>query len=199
MGGWAILAIVIGFAVVSAISHVLKNQQQNAPPRRRELKRERRENVRVASDAEQDRFLAEIERLRKKAPPTAKPVPTVKPAKTKSPRASQAESKFDKLPVATIVSPQGTRASETRAITITPPSNVAAIAGIATIAGIMDVTKPADAGDASAAKMLGTGTAGRSRSTGFAKDLLGLLKQKNSMATAVVLQEILGPPKSQRG
>lgn len=199
MGGWVFLAIVIGIAIISAISHVLKNQQQAAPPPRRRQSesrpQKRPESVRVASETEQDRFLAEIERLRKKATTApSKAVPTVKPAKAK--KQATIALRLDQLPAATIAKSHG-RASETPSIPVDTPV-IPDLPRIAPIATILDVVKPLDAGDVSAAKMITGKAKAPPPSTKFSRDLTALLSGKMTVPMAVVLHEILGEPKCRR-
>src|SRR5215203_5516406 len=81
MIGWVFLTIFIALAVVSAISHMIKTQKEEIPPPRRRVRRDEDEQVvQRATPAEQDRFKAEIERLRRRpaGPPVAKAVPVVK-------------------------------------------------------------------------------------------------------------------------
>jgi hypothetical protein len=193
MGGWVIFAIFIGIALISALSHVLKGQQQSeqaARPRRKNAAKPR-QTVGVADDAEQDRFLAEIERLRKKSA-TPKPVAkAVKPAKRSAPSLRQ---KLEEIPAATVIPVVKAKDSSLPVMT---QGNVAVVAKIATIA---DVVKPAAAGTTTAGKISGGKSAKGAdvAASPFGDDLKKLLATKDAMPMAVVLAEILGPPKSRR-
>lgn len=198
--GWVFFAIFIGIALISAISHVLKNQQQSEPTPRRRTNR-RQDSIRVTTDAEQDRFLAEIERLRNKAASAPKAIPTVKP-KAQAKKSQRPSLRVEELPVAAVLPTPTTqpKPSSLSAPIVTPESTVAKVATIATIA---EIAKPIAAGGTTAGKMTSTGkTVGATSAapaTPFARELAALLKSKRSLPMAVVLQEILGPPKSRRG
>lgn len=195
-GGWVFFAIFIGIALISAISHVLKNQQQAEAPRRRQKQQRReQESVRVSSDADQDRFLAEIERLRRKAG-APKPVPTVKPVK--KPQRPAYVPKLEELPAAVVATSPPPPPKAAFGPIVTPASTTETIR---TIANITLVSKPAAAGSTTAAKMASTGTTMGGTTiaaTRFSRNLLALLQSKDALPMAVVLTEILGPPKSMK-
>ncbi|CAN5234100.1 hypothetical protein BH11PLA2_BH11PLA2_26000 [soil metagenome] len=211
--GWVFFAIFVGIAIVSALSHVLKNQQQADEPSKKSNKKRqpnREEKVRLSNDDEQDRFLAEIERLRKKATTgTAsgnKPIPTVKQAnpqvKKQQPKQTQSQirKRLDEIPAAVVI-PTGKPKPHT-ALTMSIPEmgTVATIATVHTIASIADVMKPTAAGGTTAGKM-NTAISATSRpdpTTPFGANLVALLKSGGSMPMAVVLQEILGPPRCRK-
>jgi len=195
-GGFVLLAIIVGIAVISLISRVLKSQENEPAKRRASRAPQRRyENLRVNSEAEQDRFLAEIERLRNKSA-SAKPVPTVKPQRKPAP---SPRLRFEDLPAAPVVGLSA--AAKAHALRFdspitSPPTSTATVATIATVA---EIHKPAAAGGTTAAKMASMSqTVKGADATPFSRDLLSLLQSQKAMPLAVVLQEILGPPKSQR-
>jgi hypothetical protein len=180
--GWVVFAIVIIIAIISAVSQVLKSQQDaSAPPRRRPKSSG---NVR-SSSGDIDRFLQEIDRLRKRPPgeaaaPAPKPkakkaspartsVPTVEPARPRRVE-SPVASRVDELPVASVVPPRVF--GPPRAASIAPP-----------VAAVAQVTSPLPR---------------RGPTTPFGKNLAAMLGTPQSVPMAFVLHEIFGPPKSQR-
>ncbi len=196
MGGWVFFAIIIGIAIISALSHALKGQQPEPTARRRTRPQQRRnEGVRVNSEDEQDRFLAEIERLRKKGA-NPKVVPVVKPKVVVKRASPSAQLRLDELPKAEVVPPV-VKQTSLNAPKSTPNSRVAEIATVATI---HTISAPLAAGSSTAAKMASMSqTMQNNAETPFSKELLTLLQSKRTMPLAVILHEILGPPKSQRG
>lgn len=202
--------IVILSAIIGAVSQVLKNQQQaeqTRAARARAAKRangdERREG-RGASDI--DRFLEEIDKLRRKsaaggiAPPPAAPVvppvarrpsrlesdvPTVAPArKTRT----AGEPSFNP-PVAPVIRSVPTSYAPAESLPRLEDLPVAPVVGpLPTTYTPSVVTRPKTlANPRPVAK------------TEFATQLATLLGTKNAVAMAVVLQEVLGPPKCKRG
>jgi hypothetical protein len=201
------VVIVVLSAIIGAVSQVLKNQQQaeqTRAARNRAANRtngdDRREG-RAASDI--DRFLEEIDKLRRKsaaggiAPPPAAPVapvarrvgrpepdvPTVVPAR--KPRAA-GEPTFA-APVAPVVRsvPTSYTAAPLPRFEDLP---VAPVVGPSAAYSPSVVTRPKVLADPRPVKK-----------TEFAAQLAALLGSKNALPLAVVLQEVLGPPKCKRG
>jgi len=183
--GWIVLAIVIIVAVISAVSQVLKGQQEAAAPPRRQRPRSSSGSVR-SSSGDIDRFLQEIDRLRKRpgeaAEPPAKPkakaratavpirqtVPTVEPARSRRVE-SQVAYRAEELPVAAVVPHPAAPKSAPQPVLITPT--------------IVAVGKIADT------------TGRREAQTPLGKNLAAMLSSPQAVPMAFVLHEILGPPK----
>jgi hypothetical protein len=198
---WAILAIIIISTVIGAVSKMFANiNEMNAAARQRPPAPHAGGTVRQAN-SDMDRFLAEIDRLRKKsaeappptpqaAPPAA--VPVVQPAKQpERPRtrvvAELAEPTLRPVPVA----PVGPEFAPPQAA---PPTPVGPLPGDAP-----KVVAPPSGTGAPATRV--TRIAGRPRpvaKTPFAKSLTALLASGQGPAMAIVLREVLGPPKSRK-
>jgi len=194
------LGIIVGISVLSWVfqqvkkaSEEQKRQQQVAAPQARRTGPK-------TGGSDIDRFLQEIDKLRAGGKPTpkaaAKPPPAPKPApqakkvrlgeqaaptfKTTAAPVAAVRSKTpapagpDDLPVATVVGPA--RSGTTVA---TAGTSVATIATVATIA------RPTDAGF-------------RVAKSAISSKITELLANPQSAAVAVALNEILGPPKSNR-
>ncbi|MBX3397749.1 MAG: hypothetical protein KF873_03340 [Gemmataceae bacterium] len=192
MNVWVVVIIIV-IAVVSAIAQTIKNQQEKeqTPRRRNNNSRANASGVKTGA-SDMDRFLQEIEKLRKRAAdggdepkkPTARPakttrgVPTVAPAK-KSKRdvpTIPVSRRIEDLPPATVVPPPPPTPFPVEAPT--PPPPVPALSLDRPM--VSKTTRPASA-------------------TPFAKNLFTMLGNKQSIPTIIVLQEIFGPPKSRRG
>jgi hypothetical protein len=153
------------------------------------------------ANSDMDRFLAEIERLRRKqslntdaptsssATPVAPVVQPVKPPDKPRPRvvaeladsaaASSAAAGFSTMPQA--------------------PTRAAPVAAQIEELPVAQVLRPSSSTGAPATKV--TKLVGRARpaaKTNFGKNLTALLGSGQGVAMAVVLQEILGPPKSKK-
>jgi hypothetical protein len=203
---WIVLIIVIISTVVGAVAKMLNNmnemnaQRNNRPPARAEGGGGGGGGGAVRqSNSDMDRFLAEIDRLRKKnadAPPpqpgqAAPAAPVVQPTK-------QPDRPRPRV-VAELAEPPARPGD--RDVGFGPPALPAATTGpkagdlpIATV-----VTPPSGTGAPAATRV--TRIAGRPRpvaKTPFAKSLTGLLNGGQGLAMAIVLQEILGPPKCQK-
>jgi hypothetical protein len=187
---WIVLIIIITIAVASAIAQAVKNQQEkdDAPPTRRRPTAREGEGVKTGN-SDMDRFLQEIEKLRKKSAdggderskPAAKPtraasVPTVAAKKSKRDVPTVAtKSRVERLPPAQVISePPPVPAppvaqSQPTTMPSPPPSPILSQRG---------VTQKAQ--------------------TPFGANLAALLKGKNNIAMAVTLNEIFGPPKSKQ-
>jgi hypothetical protein len=199
---WIIIAIVILSTVVGAVAKLLNSLNEMNAARARPGAAGGSEGggggsgsggggggtVLRQSGSDMDRFLAEIDRLRKKtaeAPPPppgqAPAAPVVQPEKRQDrPRPRVVAELADKIPdmgfpQAPPAAPTGPRPSDLPVATVvTPPSSTGAPA--------TRVTR----------------LAGRPRpvaKTPFAKNLTALLGTGQGLALAVVLQEVLGPPK----
>jgi len=207
---WVVLVIVIISTVVGAVAKMLNNMnemnaQRNARPPARAEGGGGGGTVRQSS-SDMDRFLAEIDRLRKKnadAPPPqpgqpAPVAPVVQPTKQPDrprPRvvaelaesASRPDHGFATPPTATQPPP----------LPPLPPLPTGPRAGDLPVAAV--VTPPSGTGAPVATRV--TRIASRPRpvpKTDFARNLTGLLNAGQGLAMAIVLQEILGPPKCQK-
>jgi len=198
---WIILAIVIISTIVGAVSKLINNlnEMNNANAARQRPALPPAGNrpaggggvVRQAS-SDMDRFLAEIDRLRKKtadAPPPAQnqapAVPVVQPVK-------QPDRPRQRVVAELAETPQKTDGGFTQsfptatAVAGSRPSDLPTIA----------VTAPSSGTGAPATRV--TRLASRPRpvaKTPFARGLTGLLNSGHGLAMAIVLQEVLGPPK----
>jgi hypothetical protein len=192
MNVWVVVVIIV-IAVVSAIAQTIKNQQEKdqAPRRRNNNSRANASGVKTGA-SDMDRFLQEIEKLRKRAAdggdepkkPAARPaksaraVPTVVPAKRSKREAPTVpvSRRIDDLPTATVVPPPPSTPFPVDLPT--PPPPVPALSLDRPM--VSKASSPATA-------------------TPFAKNLFTMLGNKQSIPTIIVLQEIFGPPKSRRG
>lgn len=202
--GPAIIIILI-VVVVGIVARVLNNLNEmnamkNRPPMRRpggSGKSDGEGGAVRQTKSDMDRFLAEIDRLRKKntdspppqanKPPPIAPVvqPAKQPQKTERPRARVVAE------LAEPVRPDTGFAQSFPAATTGPQPGDLPIATV--VAGSSGTGAPAT-------KV--TRIANRPRpiaKTPFAKTLTGLMNSGQGLAMAIVLQEILGPPKSQKG
>lgn len=140
-----------------------------------------------------DRFLAEIDRLRKKAQggavPVARPKPVVaRPVEPKPrqriemppgatiPTVSVARSRTDDVPVAWAVPVSGP-------VIVTPPGSVR----IEALEGTVKTVQAAGQ------------TTGKRVNSPFARQLTAVINGKQNVPMAIVLGEIFGPPKSRQG
>lgn len=202
-----IVAIVVITAVVSAIAQFLnKLNEANAPP-----PRAARGDAPRQAQKDMDRFLAEIDRLRKKstedaeptaAKPKAEPVPkpqlrpAIKPQREKSRQAK---------PVAEVVEPPKRKRVDLSPMdappipvlpgTLSPGKVDPASLPVASVVGaIPAATTGTGAPSATRVAKLPAlpGSKGRSK---LDTNLATLLASGNGMAMAVILKEVLGPPK----
>jgi len=219
---WIIIAIAVISSVVTLIMRLLNNlgemnAARNRPQPRPEVgaRREEREGGTVRQGkSDMDRFLAEIDRLRKKnanAPPPAPaaagkslPVaPVVQP--TKQPERPRARV------IAELAEPPrpdlgfGTpRPTDVGFGTPRPtgPAGPPAAPGNPSLPVATVVGAPAASTEPTTRVTRFTGRPRAAAKTPFAKALTGVLNSGQGLAIAVVLQEILGPPrckKSTRG
>jgi len=211
-----IVAIVVISAVVGAIAQFLnKLNEANAPPPRAE----RREAPRQ-TQKDMDRFLAEIDRLRKKnaenaeptaaapkaAPPPLKPVAKSKPQTSRSrpekskPRAvaevvDSPRRRVDSSPMAApplpvapgMLSPGGHVSPDALPVASVVGSGVAST-------GAPSATRVTKLGNLAALAAL-PGSKVRSQ---LGSNLSTLLGSGHGVAMAVILQEVLGPPKCKK-
>jgi len=159
-----------------------------------------------AATSEVDRFMQEINRLRERAgaPPAAKPaggtakvIPTVSPVRKKKRVSEESPSTF---PVTT--GQVATGQSLLPPPVATPPRDELPLATVVGTPRIVSVpaalpTSPPVVTKAVKAKsaMVDRGSAPASA---VGVQLMALLKDKKTMAAAMILQEVLGPPKSKR-
>jgi hypothetical protein len=196
---WIILGIVITVAVVSAIAQAIRKGQEDQPkdePRRRSTARSG-DGVRTGT-SEMDRFLQEIEKLRKRTneggdaqKPAAKParaasVPTVAPKKSQrsdSIPTVAPKRGIDRLPAAKVLSqPPLTRTSSTEPTQPSQPTLPT------------QPTMPS----APPSPILAGQKAAPKPTTPFGENLRTLLGSPGNIATAMVMNEIFGPPKSKQ-
>jgi hypothetical protein len=187
--GLIVLGVVILIAVVSAISQMVKSQEEANPRDRRPRGGRSGDGVRTSS-GDIDRFLQEIDRLRKKgapAPVAEKPRPVAKPARQAIPvveptrrrrEPEPAIPRGDDLPVAAVVPPA---ARQARAAKMAPPDpaqpHAQTIAGLGRVGGRPAAPVP---------------------QTEAGRQLIALLRNPQTVPLAVLLQEVLGPPKCKR-
>ena len=190
------LLIVVVSMVIGAVSQVLKVAQKAAPPPRA---RPRPAAARPAS-GEIDRFLEEIDRLRKKKaegaadrptsqPPVARPV---KVAKVLPPtEARRPKRRPDVPPVAKPAAPPPRLADLPMATPVVEPAAFvrSEVTAQPRLAALPKVTS----GPAVSASL------GQQRQNRFKRDLTALLASPQATPMAVVLTEILGPPKCRKG
>jgi hypothetical protein len=202
-----IVTIVIISAVVGAIAQFLnKLNEVNAPPRRPPGPRPEGGAVRQ-SDKDMDRFLAEIDRLRRKnqegtaeqPPAQARPV-----APPPAPRPTRQPERPRPRVVAELAEPPGgapRRRERTdaqgftapHAVPPSPPPPQTEELPVAT------VVRPGASTGAPATRV--TTLPQRDRptpKTDLAKNLTGLLNSGQGVAMAVILQSVLGPPRSKQ-
>jgi hypothetical protein len=205
-----IVAIVVITAIVGAIAQFLNKLNEASAP----APKARGGDAPRQGQKDMDRFLAEIDRLRKKNQPNAeepsaqKPKPPEVPKKPKSPNRSRPEKLKPVRPVAEAVEPPKRKRVDSTPMDL-PPLPVApgtlspgkvnpATLPVASVVGAIPtgasttgapsatvVTKlPALPGSKPQSKLDGT--------------LAGLLASRQGMAMAVILQEVLGPPKCKK-
>jgi hypothetical protein len=206
---WLPAVIIIIVVVVGVVAKVINNLNEmntmkNRPPMRRNGGSSRDDGEGGGSvrqtKSDMDRFLAEIDRLRKKnadsPSPSAQPkksapiAPVVQPAKqpqkTERPRARVVAELAEPPRQDTGFSPQA------------PAATTGPKAGDLPMATV--VTPPGGTGAPTTTKV--TRFANRPRpvaKTPFARHLTGLLNSGQGLAIAIVMQEILGPPRIKKG
>jgi hypothetical protein len=172
------IVIVVLSAIIGGLAQVLRNQQQTEQTRAATARAASRDAANQSGRAggnDIDRFLEEIDKLRKKpaseatgpaAPPpvarkVAKPVadvPTVEPRRPRTAEPPRSATRVEDLPVAPVVTP-ASKASLPFARPVVTPARDPAV------------------------------------QTEFGKQLMGLLGKRQAVPLAVALHEILGPPK----
>jgi hypothetical protein len=166
MKEWMLPVFIVVVWIVQAI---LRNREQDEPTRAAKNKSGERTGNRNAG-SEIDKFLQEIERMKKKAaeekPDAPKPPPRVRPASPQPPRVK---------PV--------TRIKLQPAAVVAPP----------VIALQPAVTIPMSQRPIAAAPQIA-----KVRRSAGVLGAISLLRSPNSVASAIVLNEILGPPKAKR-
>lgn len=155
------------------------------------------------SNPDMDRFLAEIDRLRRKAatnpgPPPAQPgaavpvTPVVQP--TKSPQADKPRAR-----VVAELAEQPSASGPSFGTSPQAPQRAAPVAGQVEELPVAQVLKATSSTGAPATKVTRFTPRPRPTSkTNFGKNLTALLASNQGVAMAIVLQEILGPPKSKQ-
>ena len=180
---WIVPVIVV---IVWVINAILKSRENEEPVRPKRPGGSPREGRNPVGDI--DRFLQEIDRLRQKTaeergttapPPVVRAVPRARPAPAPAPQRTRPSARpplvVEPLPVVPPVSP---------AISIAQP---------ATPAG-----RPGDTARTLVPSMAGRVAASYSVDLPRVNEALNLLRSRQSAATALVLKEILGPPKCRR-
>ncbi|VTR96442.1 unnamed protein product [Gemmata massiliana] len=161
-------------------------------------------SVRTAN-SDMDRFLAEIDRLRRKAgtnpSPPSQPGSSAPVAPVVQPIKPPAESRQRTRVVAELAD-SAAASSAAAGFSVSPqaPTRAAPIAAQIEELPVAQVLRPTSSTGAPATKV--TKLVGRARpasKTNFGKNLTSLLGSGQGVAMAVVLQEILGPPKSKKG
>ena len=142
-----------------------------------------------------DRFLAEIDRLRKKAQGAPPPVVVKAKPVVAKPVEKKAKPRIEMPPAASIPTIGSARPNPVdqiptvRAVAVatpvTPPGSVRVEAPEATVRKVRDV--------------MAAGQMSQRNLTPFAQQLSNILAGKQSVPMAIVLGEIFGPPKSQQG
>jgi hypothetical protein len=236
-----IIAIVIISAVVGAIAQFLnKLNEMNAPPAGRPAGAGRPNGMPArppSADKDMDRFLAEIDRLRKRnaeganpsaappkptrqdedrsrpsvATPVARPTPTSRPADRTPDRGTDRGNDRPKPRVVAelaepVARPEPTaRRGVDRGAMAAPPAPVAPGSlspdrGRPEDLPVATVVAPTSSTGAPEASRI-TRFSGRPRpaaKTALGRDLTALLGSPNGVATAIILQEVLGPPKCKK-
>jgi hypothetical protein len=191
-GLFIFVAIVILSAIIGAVSQALKNQQQAEQARRAQARAANRggggAGAGRAGASDIDRFLEEIDKLRRKSTSgeRERERPPAVPVARRVPRPTPVE-----VPT---VSPRKMRPSEETARTFEVTAAVALPSLQAPLPRLEDLpTAPVGA-----ARPIGTPPPQTSGRTEFATQLGALLGSHQALPLAVVLQEVLGPPKSKR-
>jgi hypothetical protein len=200
-----IIAIIIISSVVGAVSKLFNNlnEMNNAARARPQVPPPRPGGggggMRQPS-SDMDRFLAEIDRLRKKtteAPPPqqsqAPVVPVVQPTKQPDRPRPRVVAELAEAP------PQRTDGGFTQSFPSAPPATAAMPPRAELPVPVATVVVPPSGTGAPATRV--TKLASRPRpvaKTPFAKNLTGLLNSGQGLAMAIVLQEVLGPPKMKK-
>jgi len=201
-----IVAIVVISAVVGVVAQFLNRlNEASAPPQRRlppRVDRDRQRDATRQNKNDMDRFLAEIDRLRKKnaetsEPTASRPTPS-KPAPKPIPVARSTRGERQKAKpraVAERVEPKSRRVEM-------PPLVVPAMPAMPQATGrpeelpVATVVGPTSATGAPATRVTRLPTRERpTPKTNLAMNLTGLLGSGQGVAMAVILQEVLGPPK----
>lgn len=163
--GTVVIAIIVIGAVIGAVSQVMKKQQEAAPAKRA---RTRQAAPTRTSQGDIDRFLQEIDRLRKKP---AEPAPVASRPKAKV--------------VAAV--PTVRQAKPVTSRTEFPPAKPAAPQPVPVVVPVASpITAPA-VSKAQAREM-----------SPFGRNLATLLSGPQAVAMGIVLHEVLGPPKCKR-
>lgn len=206
-----IVIIIVISTVVGAIAQFLNRLgEMNAPNRRPGadpgVRRQPAAPAGRQADKDMDRFLAEIDRLRRKnaqEAPESRPVPTATPVARPANKPDRPRPRVAELADA----PRGTTdAQGFTAPHAAPPSPIVPAAGFALpapealpVATVVITPPTASTGVPSATRV--TKIAARARpapKTPMARNLTGLLGSGQGVALAVILQEVLGPPKSKK-
>ncbi|MGL4424469.1 MAG: hypothetical protein ACRCZF_27695 [Gemmataceae bacterium] len=175
-------------AVVSAIVQMIRSQREASG---KEAARSGG-NAPRTSQNEMDRFFEEIERLRKKsaetksAPPP--PPPPIVPVKANKPNKGQKASPLKALPVVPVVKKSKPRRAEEPIPVVVPVARAARPAPPVMI--LPDAYDMPPTMAAAAAKR----TSSSVNSTSFQK----LLADRDSAVLAIMLTQVLGPPRSQK-
>jgi cytoskeletal protein RodZ len=167
MKEWMLPVFIVVVWIVQAI---LRNREQDEPTRAAKNKSGERSGNRNAG-SEIDKFLQEIERMKKKAaeerPDAPKPPPRVRPASPQPPRVKPVTPRIKVQPAPVVAPPViALQPAVTMKMSQRPIAAAPQIAKVRRSAGVLGA--------------------------------IGLLRSPNSVASAIVLNEILGPPKCKR-
>lgn len=190
------LLIVVISAIIGAVSQMMKNVQAAAPPPRRGAQPQQ-------SGDEIDKFLEEIDRLRKRKqagePPVAQPVRSAVPvAEPVSSRRERAGDTPEFVPSRVTRSPQRTEPTESRS-TATARSSRAGRPPKSGVPRVEDLpaATPIVATPKRSQPKPSPGTS-KDEPTDFAQTLSSLLGGKDGLSLAIAMQEILNPPRCKR-
>jgi hypothetical protein len=201
---WApfiIVAVVVVVAVVTKIANSLNemNAMSNRPSRPTGGGKGDGGGGSVRqTKSDMDRFLAEIDRLRKKSADAPAPQPTKKPAPVAQVVQPAKQAPKTERPRARVVAELAEPVRPEFGYLQPPAATTGPKPGDLPLATV--VAAPGSIGSLPGTKI--TKLVGRARpvaKTPFARTLTGLLNSGQGLALAIVLQEILGPPKCKKG
>lgn len=190
------LLITFGIIVVMSILGYLTQLLKRASDRRqqeRDRERERERRARAALENpnplptrknDLDRYIQAVEAQRQKPVPTARPVGRAKPVPVVQP--ARKKPRTDDVPTAF---PQAKRGKPT------PVTDDLPMATVVSPPGISPVMAPAKAAKAAKTAKAAPAAGATAPTTPLARQLVALLRNPQSPALAVVLAEVLGPPK----
>lgn len=185
------IGIIVGMSVLGYLTQMLKRaSDRRMEERERERQRERRANAALANPTvssrnDLDRYIQAVEAQRQRPVPAARPsqrpnpVPTVQPARKKATRSDDVPTAFPAAKTRGATPPPVVPDDLPMATVVTPRGSVPTAA---------PVQRPEKAATLTASKSTRSNTP-------FARRLVALLSSRDATALAVVLHEVLGPPK----